>query len=107
MIIPAYNEEKVINQTIASLLACIHPKEFLIIVVDDGSKDKTYEIVTNKYGEDSRIRVFQIENSGKSGAINFGLTKTDAEVIIVLDADTVFTKNTILHLTEHFKNPKV
>lgn len=63
VIVPAYNEEKVINQTIASLLSCEHPKRFEIIVVDDGSKDSTYETVRAAYGDDARIQIYKIENS--------------------------------------------
>lgn len=63
MIVPAYNEEKVINQTIASLLSSYHPKRFEIIVVDDGSTDATYDTVHSAYGEDDRIQIYKIENS--------------------------------------------
>jgi cellulose synthase/poly-beta-1,6-N-acetylglucosamine synthase-like glycosyltransferase/peptidoglycan/xylan/chitin deacetylase (PgdA/CDA1 family)/spore germination protein YaaH len=107
VVVPAYNEEKVIVQTIVSLLASDTSREFEIIVVDDGSTDDTYGVVRDTFGKDPRVRVFTKENGGKPAALNFGLAKTQAEVIVALDADTVFTKDTILKLVRHFKDPMI
>ena len=107
VIVPAFNEEKVIVQTIASLLASDSSRELEIIVVDDGSTDKTYRVVSEAFAADPRVRVFTKENGGKPAALNFGLAKTQAEVIVALDADTVFTKDTIVKLVRHFKDPKI
>ncbi len=107
VIVPAYNEEKVVVQTIASLLASDSLRELEIIVVDDGSTDETYRVVSQAFVMDPRVRVFTKENGGKPAALNFGLMKTHAEVIVALDADTVFTKDTIIKLVRHFKNPQI
>ena len=107
VIVPAFNEEKVIVQTISSLLACDTSREFEIIVVDDGSTDGTHRVVSQAFVNDPRVRVFTKENGGKPAALNYGLTRTQAEVIVALDADTVFTKDTIVKLVRHFKDPMI
>ena len=107
VIVPAFNEEKVIVQTIASLLASDSSRALEIIVVDDGSTDETHRVVSQAFVTDPRVRVFTKENGGKPAALNFGLTKTQAEVIVALDADTVFTKDTIVKLVRHFKDPLI
>ncbi len=107
VVVPAYNEEKVIVQTIASLLACDQPEHFEIIVVDDGSKDATYRRVYDTFTDEPRVRVYTKLNGGKPAALNFGLTQTQAEIIVALDADTVFTRDTITKLVRHFANPQI
>ncbi|HAS85896.1 MAG TPA: polysaccharide deacetylase [Candidatus Competibacteraceae bacterium] len=105
--VPAYNEEKVIAQTIASLLASDHPQQFEIIVVDDGSSDATYRIARESFAHDARVKVFTKPNGGKPAALNFGLAQTRAEIIVALDADTVFTRDTLTKLVRHFANPRI
>ncbi len=107
VVIPAYNEEKVIVQTITSLLACELPREFEIIVVDDGSSDATFETASRAFAKHPRVRVYTLPNSGKSAALNFGIAQTQAEVIVALDADTVFARDTISKLVRHFADPKI
>jgi poly-beta-1,6 N-acetyl-D-glucosamine synthase len=106
VIVPSYNEEKVITKTIKSLLESTYHK-LEIIVVDDGSSDKTYEIAKQKYGHNHRVKIFTKENAGKSTAINFGVAHTTAEIIIVIDADTIIEKNAIDILVKDFAHPEV
>jgi cellulose synthase/poly-beta-1,6-N-acetylglucosamine synthase-like glycosyltransferase/peptidoglycan/xylan/chitin deacetylase (PgdA/CDA1 family) len=107
VVVPAYNEERVIVQTIASLLASDHPASFEIIVVDDGSSDATYRTTCEAFAGDPRVRVFTKTNGGKSAALNFGVSQTQAEIVVALDADTVFTLDTIPKLVRHFADPRV
>ncbi len=107
VVIPAYNEERVIVQTIASLLACEHPRRFEIIVVDDGSSDATYRVASEAFADDPRVRVFTKANAGKPAALTLGMAQTEAEIVVALDADTVFTRDTISKLVRHFANPGV
>jgi peptidoglycan-N-acetylglucosamine deacetylase len=107
VVVPAYNEEKVILQTIASLLACEHPERFEIVVVDDGSTDGTYRLARDTFADDPRVGVYTKPNGGKPAALNFGLAKTQAEIVVALDADTVFTRDTITKLVRHFADPRV
>ncbi len=107
VLVAAYNEEKVIEKTIVSLLACDGPRDFEIVVVDDGSTDSTYERVRTRFADEPRVRVLTQPNGGKSSALNFGLASTHAEVVVALDADTVFARDTIQKLVRHFENPKI
>jgi peptidoglycan-N-acetylglucosamine deacetylase len=106
VIIPAYNEARVIVRTIESILASTHPPEE-VIVVDDGSSDDTYETVRTTFAEDVRVKAFRKSNAGKAAALNYGLTHTDAAVIVALDADTIFESETIEHLVVHFIDSKI
>lgn len=62
MIVPAYNEGKVITKTIDSLLGS-HYKTFDIIVVDDGSTDNTVDVITKKFGNNPKVKIFTKPNS--------------------------------------------
>jgi cellulose synthase/poly-beta-1,6-N-acetylglucosamine synthase-like glycosyltransferase len=105
--VPAFNEEKVIVQTIASLLAAEHESRCEIVVVDDGSTDETCARVRNAFAGDERVRLYTIPNGGKAAALSFGVAHTDAEIVIALDADTVFTRDTITKLVRHFTDPRI
>ncbi len=106
VIIPAYNEELVIGKTIESLLVSPYPC-FEIIVVDDGSPDGTSEVVRDRFLVDDRVRLFTIENGGKAGALNFGLRHARGEIVVALDADTLFAPQTIGMLAHRFHDPAV
>jgi len=107
VIVPAFNEEKVILQTVTSLLASNHPPNFEIVVVDDGSTDDTYRRCVEAFADEPRVRVFTKPNSGKPDALNFGALHTSSEIVIALDADTLFARDTISKLIRHFADPKV
>jgi len=107
VIVPAFNEEKVVVQTITSLLASDHPPNFEIVVVDDGSSDRTFERVHESFADEPRVRLFTQPNSGKPGALNHGVASTSAEIVIALDADTIFARDTISKLVRHFADPNV
>ena len=107
VVVPAYNEEKVIERTIASLLASDHPSRFEVILVDDGSSDGTYQRAREAFADDSRVRVFTKPNGGKAAALDFGLALTDAEILVAMDADTIFARETIARLTRHFADPRI
>lgn len=106
VIVPAYNEEKVIVRTIESLLQNTY-EHFDIIVVDDGSKDTTYETARQAFPDHTRVRVVTKENGGKGEAINHGIRLSESEIIIVIDADTLFDRDTIGLLARHFHDDRV
>ncbi len=106
IVVPAFNEGKVILRTIESLLASDH-KNFEVIVVDDGSTDDTYELTTTRFAGDERVTIFTKINGGKAEALNFGWRKAKGEIIIALDADTIFTKGTISALAHRFANESI
>ncbi len=107
IVVPAYNEEKVIIQTITSLLACDLPQQFEIIVVDDGSSDTTYRAASVAFAGHPRVQVYTQPNRGKAAALNFGIAQTRAEVVVALDADTVFARDTVAKLIRHFADPQI
>ncbi len=106
VIVPAYNEVKVLDRTIRSLLASDGPP-FQIIVVDDGSSDGTYARVKELFGDEPRVRAFTRPNGGKAAALNFGLRQTDADIVVALDADTLFERQTVPRLAAHFADPRI
>ena len=101
IIIPAYNEEKVIAQTIESTMEIDYPQKE-IIVVDDGSKDNTLRIA--KSYEQDKVKVLHKENGGKASALNYGLTFAKGEIIAVLDADTIVGKTSLKEIAKIFAN---
>ncbi|MCH7647881.1 MAG: glycosyltransferase, partial [Thaumarchaeota archaeon] len=103
IIIPAYNEEKVIGNTIESTLEIAYPNKD-IIVVDDGSTDKTLQIA--KRYEDEGVKVLHKENGGKATALNYGLTFAKGELVAVLDADTLASRNSLTEIVKVFENEK-
>jgi cellulose synthase/poly-beta-1,6-N-acetylglucosamine synthase-like glycosyltransferase/peptidoglycan/xylan/chitin deacetylase (PgdA/CDA1 family) len=106
VIIPAFNEEKVIASTVERILASDHP-DLNIVVVDDGSRDATAEIVEQTFGGDPRVSLVRIANVGKAHALNIGLAQARGDVIVALDADTQFAADTISRLVRWFCDPEV
>ena len=89
VLIPAYNEERTIEATLRSVCAAAYP-QMRIIVVDDGSEDRTPHIVASLAQSDSRITLLQQpRNLGKALALNAGIAAAQADYVIVLDADTI------------------
>ncbi len=106
VVIAAYNEEKVIIRTVQSLLDCGYPR-MQVIVVDDGSKDKTFAVASGAFIDDPRVLVVHKENGGKATALNRGIEEATGEILISLDADTLFAPDTVSKLVRHFADPKV
>ncbi len=109
IVVPAWNEGKSIESTIKSLLATDYPKEkFEIIIVDDGSKDDTYKLAKKYESEQNpKVRVFTKDNGGKGSAINFGIKKSKAEIIISMDADSIVRPDALKKMIGYFKNEQV
>jgi cellulose synthase/poly-beta-1,6-N-acetylglucosamine synthase-like glycosyltransferase len=106
VIVPAYNEEFVIEATIRSLLNSDYDN-LEIIVVDDGSQDRTSDVVRECFRDEPLVRIFTEENGGKSAALNFGLQQAKGDVIVALDADTQFPAETIRALARRFADPQI
>ncbi len=106
VIIPAYNEEKVIAQTVRWILECDYPA-LEIIVVNDGSQDRTASVVTENFGTNGSVTLINIPNGGKANALNAGLAHSTGDVIVALDADTHFNSDTISRLVRWFADTSV
>ncbi|MEA1909994.1 MAG: glycosyltransferase [Patescibacteria group bacterium] len=104
IIVPAYNEGKTIKRTIQSLLSLNYSKRLLeILVIDDGSKDDTFEIA-KKFPQ---IKSFTKKNGGKGSAINLGLKKATGEFVAIMDADSFVSKHMLKRMIGYFENEKV
>lgn len=107
IVVPCFNEEKGIVETLNSLLALEYPHEKLeILVVDDGSTDSTLSLA-REFESDARVKVFTKENGGKHTAMNYALLHTNAELIGCLDADSVVEKEALIRIAAVFANQRV
>ena len=106
VLIPAFNEEKVIVTTIERILASDY-RNMEVLVIDDGSKDHTAYITRSHFMNEPRVGVISIPNGGKANALNVGLSNARGEVIVALDADTQFETATIARLVRWFTDPSI
>ncbi len=109
VLIPAYNEEKVIARTIRSVLNSDYTN-LHIIVIDDGSTDRTFEVARETYAReiaDGRVKVLTKPNAGKAAALNYALEQMDEEFYVGIDADTVIAMDAISKLIPHFEDPRI
>jgi len=109
VLVPAYNEEKVIERTVRSVLDSDYA-HLRVIVIDDGSKDATLEVTRTAFAreiKDGRVTVLSKPNAGKADALDYGLEQVTEEVFVGIDADTIIAPDAISRLVPHFSNPKV
>ena len=106
VLVPAYNEEKVIVRTIRSVLnsdyANLH-----VVVIDDGSSDRTFEVARQAYAAEiasGRVQVITKPNGGKAAALNYALDRLVEEIYVGIDADTVIASDAISKLIPHFED---
>jgi cellulose synthase/poly-beta-1,6-N-acetylglucosamine synthase-like glycosyltransferase/peptidoglycan/xylan/chitin deacetylase (PgdA/CDA1 family) len=104
VLVPAFNETEVIAKALKSLSGGNYPAHE-VIVIDDGSTDGTGELVEG-LGLPG-VRLLRQPNSGKAAALNAGFAVATGEVIVTVDADTVFEEDTLRRLVEPFADPGV
>jgi len=106
VLIDTYNHERFIEEAIVSVLEQDFPAaELEILVIDDGSADRTSEIV-RKF--EPRARYLYKENGGQASAFNFGIPQAHGEILAFLDGDDWWARNKLRTITEIFeKNPHV
>jgi len=105
--VPCYNEEDTIEKTVKSLLALDYPKDKIkIILVDDGSKDNTWNIIKS-FDNGSNILAFTKENGGKHTALNLALEKTDSEFFGCLDSDSLVHPQALKRILKYFERDPV
>jgi peptidoglycan-N-acetylglucosamine deacetylase len=106
VIIPAFNEAKVIAASIRKILSSDH-RNISVIVIDDGSSDGTSDVVRSSFADTPRVKLITTPNGGKARAINLGLAEADGDIVVVLDADTQFEPRTISRLVRWFADEQV
>jgi cellulose synthase/poly-beta-1,6-N-acetylglucosamine synthase-like glycosyltransferase/peptidoglycan/xylan/chitin deacetylase (PgdA/CDA1 family)/spore germination protein YaaH len=106
VVIPAFNEAKVIETSVRRVLASAQAR-IEVIVVDDGSTDDTSAIVSRAFAADPRVRLLTLANGGKAVALNRALEIARAPIVVALDADTQFEPMTIARLARWFADPHV
>ena len=107
VLIPAYNEEKVIVKTIEFVLRSSYEYLAEIIVVDDGSTDGTASVIKEAFANEPRVRLFRTPNRGKAAALNHAVANMRTEIAVMVDADTCLDDRAIALLVRHFVNPKI
>ncbi|RFM30504.1 glycosyltransferase [Deminuibacter soli] len=106
IIVPAFNEEVNAVSSMQNLLACDYPN-FEIIFVNDGSSDRTYEVVYEAFKDHPLVRVFTKPNGGKASALNYGIAQSSADYVVCIDADTKLRPDAVRMLVRSFVNEKI
>ncbi|MGC1374400.1 MAG: polysaccharide deacetylase family protein, partial [Candidatus Sulfotelmatobacter sp.] len=98
VLIPAFNEEKVIERTVRAALNSTY-RHLRVIVIDDGSKDRTLQVARDAFAKEEgagRVLILTKRNAGKAAALNYGIEHIeDAELFVGIDADTIIASDAI------------
>ncbi|WP_078552728.1 poly-beta-1,6-N-acetyl-D-glucosamine synthase [Bacillus alkalicellulosilyticus] len=105
ILIPAYNEQDTIEETIRHTSKLAYPN-FEIIVINDGSRDKTIDILRDILQDYPRLRVINVmQNKGKANALQQGVLASKGELIATIDSDAILDNYALHHMVPHFINP--
>ncbi len=108
IIVPCFNEEKVLKASLESLMKLTYPK-FEILVIDDGSSDDTYLMAKNmefNHG-DIRLKAYTKTNGGKANALNFGIQRARGELFLAVDADSKLSAESLELMVEYFEDEEI
>ncbi|MEM8559891.1 MAG: glycosyltransferase family 2 protein, partial [Bacteroidota bacterium] len=113
IIVPAYNEDVLIERTILSLIEQDYP-HFEVLVVDDGSKDGTNEIAErlvgvyqNTHGGRAEVRLVTKPNGGKATALNAGIAASQHDFVLCVDGDSQLSPETLRRAIRHLRDPEI
>lgn len=104
IIVPAYNEEVNAVKTISNLLQQDYAN-YNIVFVDDGSKDDTFQKVSEAFKNNNKVKLFTKPNGGKASALNYGIGQTHAEFVVCIDADTQLKTDAVNQLMKKMLMP--
>lgn len=110
VIIPAYNEGRMVERSIESVAAAAYPRERLqIIVIDDGSKDDTWHYIQQAARRHSGLvtALRFPQNCGKRAALAEGFRRATGEVVVTIDSDSVIEPAALLAIVGPFRNPQI
>lgn len=105
VLVPAFNEEKTIENTIHAIFEIDYPVTE-VIVLNDGSTDRTKKIVEKLMKTYSKLKIINKKNTGKGDSINEGIKIAKGELVVVVDADSYPEKDSFGKLVGYFDNPK-
>jgi glycosyltransferase involved in cell wall biosynthesis len=104
VIIPAYNSEKTIERCISALLSQSYPKNrYEMIVVDDGSTDRTVDVISKFKG----VRLIRQNHRGPAVARNLGVKKSKGQIVLFTDADCIPDKKWIKNMVDPFNDKEI
>lgn len=109
VVVPVWNEEKTIARTVQTLLNLDYPRDKIeIIVVNDGSTDRTAPIVKQIIAKNRNIniRLYSKENGGKGSAMNYGLKRAHGEFVVSMDADSFVASDSLKKMLGYFDEDK-
>ncbi|MBU0620229.1 MAG: poly-beta-1,6 N-acetyl-D-glucosamine synthase [Gammaproteobacteria bacterium] len=108
LVIPCHNEEDNVIETVTQLFKQNYP-DFEIIAINDGSTDRTQEILADLARQDKRLRVIhQVKNQGKASGLNLAALLTDKEFLFCIDGDCLLDENAVAWMMQHFiSSPRV
>ena len=109
IIVPVKNEERVMDRLLNSLSALTYPQNKTeVIIVEDGSTDKTNDICVEYAKEHSNVKILhKLISDGKPSALNYGLAHANGDIVAIFDADNVPANNALSAVVEYFEDPKV
>ena len=107
VIIPVHNEQEVIAAKLENILSLSYPRERLeVIVVSDGSRDRTAEII--RTFRERGVRFFELpDRTGKAGALNLGLRQANGEIIVFTDASITLEVESLIELVQPFRDSAI
>ena len=105
IIVPVHNEEKYIKECIASIIGADFEGSKEIIVVDDGSKDRTARVIQENFG--NKVKLIKQKHSGKSDSINNAISVSKGELIAVVDGDSYIHKNSLKEIVKEVERENI
>ena len=107
VVVPAYQESRVIDHCVGSIVRTGYPR-LEVVCVDDGSADDTYERMQRlAAAHPGTVRALRQDNAGKGAALNTGIAASGGEVVVLVDADGLFRPDTVTRLLRGFRGPRV
>ncbi len=106
VVVPAYNEEMVLQSCVESIIGAGYPN-LEVLIVDDGSSDATRQIGQRLAADHPEVRYIYQDNAGKGAALNHGYRVSTGEFLFFIDADSVFTPQTVPAMLSAFYDEKI